>query len=149
MTTRFIALLGLLAFGINACAGKQPVKDQAPQAAVPAPQATAQPTAQATAVVGESEKPAESTAHVLVRKGDSLWSIAARPAVLGDPLRRPLLFKQNRDQIEDPDLIEVSQDLSYGKPVSAAEISEAIRLAEDTPPYVRHSEARRPLPLKY
>jgi hypothetical protein len=69
--------------------------------------------------------------------------------VLGDSFRWPLLFKANRDQIADPDLIEPRQDLSYKKQYSSEEIEDAIRKAKETPPYVPHSTPRKSLPVKY
>ena len=87
--------------------------------------------------------------NYLVRKGDSLWRIAAKPSVMGDPFRWPLLFKSNRDQIEDPDIIDVRQDLGYKQSYSRSEIRDAVEKAQETPPYVPHSKPRRVLPVKY
>ena len=87
--------------------------------------------------------------NYLVRNGDSLWRISSKSSVLGDPFQWPLLFKSNRDQIEDPDLIEVRQDLSYKETYSQAEIREAVSKAYETPPYVAHTKPRRVLPVKY
>lgn len=41
-----------------------------------------------------------------VKKGDTLWWIAAHK--LGDPLKWPVLFGENRDRIANPNLIEVN-----------------------------------------
>src|SRR5579871_3095037 len=41
----------------------------------------------------------------LVEKHDCLWTIAAQPRVYDDSFQWPILFKANRDQIQDPDLI--------------------------------------------
>lgn len=40
-----------------------------------------------------------------VKKGDCLWYIAGYPEHYGNPLKWPLIFKANQDQIQDPDLI--------------------------------------------
>lgn len=40
-----------------------------------------------------------------VRQDQSLWSIAGRPEVYGNPFKWLLLYHANRDQIFDPDLI--------------------------------------------
>ena len=92
---------------------------------------------------------AESKANYIVKRGDSLWTIADKKSTLGDAFRWPLLFKANRDQITDPDLIEVKQDLSYKKEYSKAEIDEAVQKAKDTPPFVPHAAPRKTLPVKY
>ena len=90
-----------------------------------------------------------NTKNYLVRKGDSLWVIAGKNSVLSDSFQWPLLFKSNRDQIEDPDLIEVRQDLNYKETYSREEIREAIGKAKETPAYVPHTKPRRVLPVKY
>lgn len=41
--------------------------------------------------------------------GDTLWDLSA--VELGDPFRWPLLWKINRDQVVEPDIIEVGQRL--------------------------------------
>ena len=40
-----------------------------------------------------------------VKKGDCLWYIAGYPEIYGNPLKWPLIFQANQDQIQDPDLI--------------------------------------------
>jgi len=40
-----------------------------------------------------------------VKKGDCLWYIAGYPEHYGNPLKWPLVYKANSDQIQDPDLI--------------------------------------------
>jgi nucleoid-associated protein YgaU len=85
----------------------------------------------------------------IVQTGDSLWSIAGNRAVQGDSFRWPLLFKANRDQIIDPDLIEPDQDLTWKNFYTTDEINDAEQKAGDTPPYSPHSQPRKMLPLKY
>lgn len=89
------------------------------------------------------------SSHYVVRKGDSLWKIASKPEVLGDAFHWPLLYKQNRDQIEDPDLIEVRQDLNFGEAMTDKQIADAVKKAQETPAYVPHSEVRKSLAVKY
>lgn len=138
MKSRVSVSLGLCAcITLAACA---PKKNLLKDAAAPAPSGAASQ--------GEPGKQA-ALRHYVVRRGDSLWKIAGKQSVWGDAFQWPLLFKQNRDQIQDPDLIEVSQDLGYLKSYSKEEIGEARRLAFETPPYVQHSSPRSTLPLKY
>jgi hypothetical protein len=42
----------------------------------------------------------------VVRKGDTLWSIAAKKKVYGDPFMWPVLWKENVVVITDPNVIE-------------------------------------------
>src|SRR5699024_3443934 len=39
-----------------------------------------------------------------VRAGDSLWDIAGRPTVYGNPLEWPLIYLENSGSINDPDV---------------------------------------------
>jgi hypothetical protein len=137
LTIGFFSLLSVMG-----CAHKEEAKTEAPAMAAATPMPTDTP-------VTEAAVPATKRAHYVVRPGDSLWKISAKAGVLGDAFYWPILYKQNRDQIEDPDLIQVSQDLDYGKTVDDADSAEAVREAKETPPYVPHSTARKPLPLKY
>jgi hypothetical protein len=85
----------------------------------------------------------------IVQKGDSLWTISGDDKIMGDNFRWPLLFKANRDQIIDPDLIEPAQDLTWNQYYSVPEIEDAVGKAKETPPYVPHAKPRKQLPLKY
>ena len=53
---------------------------------------------------------AESLEHV-VSEGETLWSIAARSDIYDDPYLWPVIYKFNRDQIQDPVVIYPSQVL--------------------------------------
>jgi len=44
-----------------------------------------------------------------VYKGECLWRIAAYPEVYGSGLKWPLIYRANKDQIKDPDLIYPNQ----------------------------------------
>lgn len=120
----------------------QPAPQEAPP---PAALPTAVPTPVPT-VVPAAPKPKP---HYVVKPGDTLWSISGETAVLGDGFRWPLLFKSNRDQITDPDLIYPAQDLSYENYYPKAEVTDAVDKAKETPPYQPHANPRRSLPVKY
>jgi nucleoid-associated protein YgaU len=47
-----------------------------------------------------------------VARGDNLWSIAEKDDIYADPYMWPRIYRQNRDQIEDPDLIYPKQKLA-------------------------------------
>ncbi len=46
-----------------------------------------------------------------VYKGECLWRIASYPEVYGDAVKWPLIYRANKDQIKDPDLIYPNQVL--------------------------------------
>ena len=53
-------------------------------------------------------KPADT--HKVV-KGECLWWIAEYKGIYGDPFKWPVIYKANRHQIKDPDLIYPGQEL--------------------------------------
>jgi len=58
--------------------------------------------------------------------GDSLWSISAQPDVYDNPYQWPLIYKANRDQIKDADLIYPGQNFTVHRNPSASEAEMAI-----------------------
>lgn len=70
-------------------------------APIPRPPGESAPDAASQAWEPRAGRPEEVT----VRRGDTLWDLAA--AHLGDPLRWPEIFEANRDLIEDPDEIDI------------------------------------------
>jgi LysM repeat protein len=133
-----IAIACSLVFSIG-CAARQTVKQEA--VATPETQAV---VAEATAV--PTAVPAEK---YVVKKGDTLWAISAKGSIYKDNFQWPLLFKANRDAIEDPDLIQVNQELVVKKDFAKDEVTDAVQKAKDTPPYKPHTAPRKKLPLRY
>ena len=86
-------------------------------------------TGTAEAKAPESWIPSPLTLWV-VHKGEHLWGISAHGKVYGDPYQWPLLFKRNRHQIEDADLIYPGQVLHIERDLSNAEIDRAIEHAK-------------------
>ena len=66
----------------------------------------------------------------VVGEGEHLWGISGHNMVYGDPYQWPLLFKRNRHQIEDADLIYPGQVLHIERDLSNAEIDRAIEHAK-------------------
>jgi LysM repeat protein len=135
MTLRSILVLvfaGTLAAG---CGEKKVESAEVPQAA---PETVA-------------EKPAEPApmGKYTVARMDTLWGIAGKSDIYSDSFQWPLIFKVNRDQISDPDVIFPKQDLSIKKDVSAEEVATAKDLASRTPKYVPHTKPRETLPIDY
>ena len=85
----------------------------------------------------------------VVKKGDTLWAISHQAGIYSDSFAWPLIFKTDRDQIQDPDEINVGQVLMIQKGQTSEQVQHAITLASDTPVFVSHVEARSPLPLDY
>jgi hypothetical protein len=73
---------------------------------------TGEPDSQAKA---DSAKAPQAEMKYVVKKGDSLWKISAKSSVYGDPFEWPLLFRANRDQITDPDIIDTNEELGVKK----------------------------------
>jgi nucleoid-associated protein YgaU len=66
-----------------------------------------------------------------VVRGDSLWSIAGKQEIYDNPYQWPLIYKTNRDQIKDADLIYPGQDFDINRNPSAAESEMAINHAKN------------------
>jgi hypothetical protein len=62
----------------------------------------------------------------VVQAGDHLWGISSQPKVYGDPYQWPLLFKRNRSDITDADLIYPGQMIQIERDLSDFQIQEAI-----------------------
>jgi nucleoid-associated protein YgaU len=76
-----------------------------------------------------------------VKRGDSLWKISANKDVYGDPFLWPLIFKENRAKIKNPDLIypkqvfKIKQDASDSDKKAATKHSRNRRWPDVTPGY--------------
>ncbi|HVZ80819.1 MAG TPA: hypothetical protein VHE12_08480 [bacterium] len=127
---RIFSALAAVMFLAAGCASQKEVQSQAIPSQAPARKAA---------------KPAQSTYSV--SKGDCLWAISGK--VYEDPFQWPLLFKANRDQIHDPDLIYPQQVFQVEKGLEAEDIQKAKKLAGNTPQYVPHSQPRASLPINY
>jgi LysM repeat protein len=91
----------------------------------------------------------EAVQKYVVQKGDTLWAISRQAGIYSDSFEWPLIFKTDRDQIQDPDLITPGQVLLIQKGQTNDQVQHAIKLASDTPVFVSHVEARSPLPEDY
>ena len=63
-----------------------------------------------------SRRPLQISIDYSVVKGDNLWNIAKKETIYDDPYMWPRIFRANRDQIQDPDMIYPKQVLAvpYG-----------------------------------
>jgi hypothetical protein len=69
------------------------------------------------------------TSYSVVR-GDNLWNISAKDEVYADPYQWPLIYKTNRDQIKDADLIYPGQVFDIDQNASPSEIDAAVNHAK-------------------
>jgi nucleoid-associated protein YgaU len=101
-----------------------------------------------TNVRKESSKPPPPPPLVryTVSQGETLWLIAARREVYGEPLLWPLLYRANRDQIRDPRQIHAGQILDIPRGISAAERKEAIERARVSEVFPVGSQLQKPSP---
>ena len=76
--------------------------------------------------VCKAEAPVPAISAYVVQAGDHLWGISSQPKVYGDPYQWPLLFKRNRAEITDADLIYPGQMIQIERGMSDAQIQEAI-----------------------
>lgn len=134
--------IAALTAGLLACAACAPRQVQVPDSAHASP-------APKTDLASTEAALAGSKHSYVVKRGDSLWAIAGRKGVLGDPFQWPLLFRLNRDSISDPDLIHPHLDLSYRTEPNAVLLAQIRKEAEGTPAYRPHIEPRKELPMQY
>ncbi len=68
-----------------------------------------------------------------VVKGECLWKIAGYEKIYGDPFQWPLIYKANKAQIKDPDLIYPGQVFKIPRNVPEEEVQQAIKEAKNRP----------------
>jgi len=73
----------------------------------------------------ELEKKYRFPSYHIVANGEELWEIAKYKNIYNDPYQWPLIYKANRDQIKDPQLIYQGQVLLIPRNSSAEEIEHA------------------------
>lgn len=79
----------------------------------------------------KSEKPLLAT--YTVKRGETLPQIAALPEVYNDASLWPLLYRANRDQIRDPNIIWPGQVLQITRNITREDIAEARKYAQNRP----------------
>jgi len=118
------AVVGLL----TACPGpEKPAEEPKPVAPVAAP-AEEEPAKVEEPVVETPVAPGNDT--YLVVRGDSLWKISGKPDIYNNPYHWPLIYKANRDKINDADLIHPGQELVIERGSSAADVDAAVEHAK-------------------
>ncbi|SMO32163.1 LysM domain-containing protein [Balnearium lithotrophicum] len=69
-----------------------------------------------------------------VKRGDTLWGIASKDYIYGDPWQWPLIYRANRDKIKNPHLIYPKQTLKIPRDINCQDIINARKEALRTPP---------------
>jgi len=62
--------------------------------------------------------------------GDNLWNISAKDSIYSNPYQWPLIYKANRDQIKDADLIHPGQVFDIDRSASGADVDAAVNHAK-------------------
>lgn len=87
------------------------------------------------------------TSHKVV-KGECLWWIAEYKDIYNDPFMWPLIYKANRDQIKNPDLIYPNQVFTIPRDFSLEELKESRKMAGAPRPYLPPQTANIPAQLR-
>ncbi len=113
-----VGLVSVVLLAGCASAKKAPGTAEAAPAPAPAPAAAPTPAA-----------PPADDMHVVV-SGEHLWGISSYGNIYNDPYQWPLIFKRNRDQIEDADLIYAGQKLKIQRDLTEDQVQQAIMHAK-------------------
>ncbi len=137
---RILLSVFAIVFVVSGCTTAKPTAAEAGSATAAAPAPSTD-----TSSASDSDTSAESTAdsgsdssvssgstgpapisRYIVQSGDHLWGISGQADVYGDSYQWPLLYKRNRDDIYDPDLIYPGQVLHIDREASEQQIQLAI-----------------------
>ncbi len=83
-----------------------------------------------------------------VKKGECLWWIAEDEQIYNDPFMWPLIYKANKDKIEDPDLIYPQQDFEIPRHFQLQKLKQSRKSAGAPSPYKPQKDANISAKLK-
>jgi hypothetical protein len=110
----------------------------------PAPAPMAEPTPMEMYAKDYAQLPTQYQ----VAKGDCLWWIAEFKQVYNDPFMWPLIYKANRDKINNPDLIYPNQIFSIPRDFNLTELTQSRKQAGAPKPYMPPMDANLPANLR-
>lgn len=79
-----------------------------------------------------------------VKKGETMADIAGRREIFNDTYMWPLIYKANRDQIRDPNIVYPGQELTIPRDIKLEDIIEARKQADAPSPYTPPRNAYTP-----
>ena len=120
-----IAVLGLASGCVSAKKGMGEKAEMAAESEAPAP---TEEVVEEKAME-EVEEVVENDSYT-VKKDDNLWCISKQPEIYDTAFNWPLIFKENKDQIKDADLIFPDQVLMIPRDSSEDEITAAVNHAK-------------------
>ena len=141
---RILLAVFAIVFVVSGCTTAKPTEAEAGVATAAAPAPAPAPSTDNADLLAELDKllndintsepepdPTTSTgpapiSRYIVQSGDHLWGISGQAQVYGDSYQWPLLYKRNRDNIYDPDLIYPGQVLHIDREASEQQIQLAI-----------------------
>jgi len=135
---RILLAVFAIVFVVSGCTTAKPTEAEAgvATAAAPAPSTDASADSDTSAEstddsASDSSASSGSTgpapiSRYIVQSGDHLWGISGQAQVYGDSYQWPLLYKRNRDDIYDPDLIYPGQVLHIDREANEQQIQLAI-----------------------
>ncbi|GAU08787.1 LysM peptidoglycan-binding domain-containing protein [Desulfoplanes formicivorans] len=130
----------------------EPQTQQQEQVAQDAPMAMEEaapvPVAEPTPMELYAKDYAELPTQYQVAKGDCLWWIAEFKQIYNDPFMWPLIYKANRDKINNPDLIYPNQIFSIPRDFSLTELTQSRKQAGAAKPYIAPQDANLPANLR-
>lgn len=91
--------------------------------------AETQPVQAEEASSGSSQSAGSADSYT-VMSGDNLWDISAKGDIYANPYQWPLIYKANRSQIKDADLIYSGQVLDIDRNASSSDVDAAIEHAK-------------------
>ena len=141
---RILLAVFAIVFVVSGCTTAKPTEAEAGTATAATPAPAPAPSTDNADLLAELDKllndintsepepdPITSTgpapiSRYIVQSGDHLWGISGQAQVYGDSYQWPLLYKRNRDNIYDPDLIYPGQVLHIDREASEQQIQLAI-----------------------